>query len=189
MMVWPLSRGLRRMRLSYMAPCVPILDTVPDWCTSKCAGALRIPYRKTPPRLAVGSGACSLKSGAAHTWGVSPRTPRARPYIPSAEPATVLSNARRVHPDGFHPWLSMPYLSIDRGLSKPRRAEHTPTWRSGLGDRVCHGVLKRYRGMTAHSPVLTSAPTLPRTPRLSALTRGRHARMIRHGPVSIEARR
>ena len=55
MIVWP-SRGSRRIRLSYIGPWAPMLATVPDWWTSKWAGALWMPYRRVPPRLAVGIG-------------------------------------------------------------------------------------------------------------------------------------
>jgi hypothetical protein len=79
MMVCPLSTGLRRIRLSYIQPWVPILEMVPDWCTSKCAGALRMPYRNTPPCFAWGSGARSVKSGAAHPLGTVAGTPSMRP--------------------------------------------------------------------------------------------------------------
>ena len=39
MIVCP-SFGSRRSSVSYIGLCGPMLATVPDWCTSKCAGAL-----------------------------------------------------------------------------------------------------------------------------------------------------
>ncbi len=39
MIVCP-SFGLRRSSVSYIGLCGPMLATVPDWWTSKCAGAL-----------------------------------------------------------------------------------------------------------------------------------------------------
>jgi hypothetical protein len=42
MIVCP-SFGLRLSRVSYIGLWAPILATVPDWCTSKCAGAVWTP--------------------------------------------------------------------------------------------------------------------------------------------------
>ena len=42
MIVCP-SRGSRRRSVSYIGLCAPILATVPDWCTSKWAGAVWTP--------------------------------------------------------------------------------------------------------------------------------------------------
>ena len=39
MIVWP-SRGSRRSSVSYIGLCAPMFATVPDWCTSKWAGAV-----------------------------------------------------------------------------------------------------------------------------------------------------
>ena len=42
MMVCP-SRGSRRISVSYIGLCAPMFATVPDWCTSKWAGAVWTP--------------------------------------------------------------------------------------------------------------------------------------------------
>ena len=39
-----------------MGDCAPMFATVPDWWTSKCAGAVWTPKRSVPPRFAAGSG-------------------------------------------------------------------------------------------------------------------------------------
>ena len=63
MMVCP-SFGSRRSRVSYIGLWGPMLATVPDWCTSKWAGALWTAYRRVPPRLAAGS----TRMGDAVSW-------------------------------------------------------------------------------------------------------------------------
>jgi hypothetical protein len=55
-----------------------------------------MPYRNTPPCFAWGSGARSLKSGAAHTLGTAAGIPSMRPEAPAAALATVPQKPRRV---------------------------------------------------------------------------------------------
>src|SRR5215510_7969645 len=122
MMVCP-SLGSRRSRVSYIGPCAAMFATVPDWCTSKCAGALRTPYRKTPPYLGLGSGARSLKACAANTLGIcASGRPSDTPYATATAPTAVLKKARRVSHVGLESWLSIPYPLLLRtgGLLRVR---------------------------------------------------------------------
>jgi hypothetical protein len=91
MIVLP-SRGSRRISKSYIGACGPRLAIVPDWCTSKWAGAFRMPKRRVPPGLAAGSAALSWNSCA------EARERRKAGATPAAAPATpmVFRNERRL---------------------------------------------------------------------------------------------
>ena len=76
MMVLPLLRGSRRIRLSNIGAMAPRLLNVPDWCRSKCGGRLVRPMRSTPPYLGFGSGAASWNFEPSNSSGTSAARPR-----------------------------------------------------------------------------------------------------------------
>src|SRR6185436_6373514 len=84
MIVLP-SRGSRRISKSYIGACGPRFAIVPDWWTSKCAGAFRMPKRSVPPGFAFGSAALTMNSCAAagerRKAGAAPAAAPATPRV------------------------------------------------------------------------------------------------------------
>src|SRR5262245_29867006 len=91
------SFGWRRISVSYIGLWAPMFATVPDWCTSKCAGAVCTEYRSVPPRLApasgrIGEGVSCASARPRSTTGPTPAAP--------AAVTAVLRNWRRLTPAG-----------------------------------------------------------------------------------------
>src|SRR6478672_12005343 len=102
MIVLAPSFGSCRIRLSYMQAAAPRTKMVPAWWISKCGARSGMPWRSTPPDLALGSGALSLKAEPSNFSGSGAAKAKEgdSPKVPAAMAALLLKNLRRFH----HGW-------------------------------------------------------------------------------------
>src|ERR1700730_4144140 len=82
-----------------MQAAAPRRKMVPAWWISKCGARNGMPWRSTPPDLALGSGALSLNAEPSNGFGTGAAMAKEgdSPYAPAAAATLLFKNSRRLH--------------------------------------------------------------------------------------------